>query len=128
MQKRLCVRIDQQEFHVPVYLRGDSLWFHFQGQNCEYKIPRQNSAQESLQNGADGVFRAMMPGKILKLAVQEGDTVEAGQLLVVMEAMKMEYSMAASFAGSVRALTCKEGDNVALGDVLLRVEATEASP
>ena len=62
-----------------------------------------------------------MPGKVLKVLVQPGAAVTAGQLVLVLEAMKMENEIFAPAAGSVSEVRCKEGDSVNTGDVLLVV-------
>lgn len=68
-----------------------------------------------------GEVIAPMPGKILKLSVKKGQRVEKGQLMVVMEAMKMEYSFTADFNGTVEAVDCKEGDQVVLSQRLVKI-------
>jgi glutaconyl-CoA decarboxylase len=60
-----------------------------------------------------------MPGKIWKMHVAEGDSVEEGQLVLVLEAMKMENEIFASAAGTVSQVCCKEGDSVNTGDTLV---------
>jgi len=65
---------------------------------------------------------APMPGKIVRLLVAEGDSVAAGQGLLVMEAMKMQNEMKAPKAGRVVSLTAREGATVAAGDVLAAIE------
>jgi glutaconyl-CoA decarboxylase len=60
-----------------------------------------------------------MPGKILKVMVQQGASVSAGQAIVVLEAMKMENEIFAPSAGTVTEVRCKEGDSVNTGDVLV---------
>ena len=65
---------------------------------------------------------AAMPGKIVRLLVAEGDTVAAGQGLLVVEAMKMQNEMKAPKAGCVVSLTAREGATVAAGDVLAAIE------
>jgi len=62
---------------------------------------------------------APMPGKIVKVLVQEGDPVEAGRGVLVMEAMKMENELKASRAGTVQEVRVKEGQAVEMGAVLL---------
>jgi biotin carboxyl carrier protein len=56
--------------------------------------------------------------------VAEGDTVEEGQVLGVLEAMKMELSLKAPFAGTVTTVGAAAGEQVKLGDALFVVEAT----
>ena len=63
-----------------------------------------------------------MPGKIVRLLVVEGDTVESGQGLLVMEAMKMQNEMKAPKAGRVVSISAREGATVAAGDVLAAIE------
>ena len=62
---------------------------------------------------------APMPGKILKVMVQQGASVSAGQAIVVLEAMKMENEIFAPSSGTVTEVRCKEGDSVNTGDVLV---------
>jgi glutaconyl-CoA decarboxylase len=71
--------------------------------------------------GGNGV-KAPIPGAVLSVAVKEGDTVEAGQLLMVMEAMKMENQIKSPRAGKVTQLCVKPGDAVAQGEDLAVIE------
>jgi biotin carboxyl carrier protein len=65
---------------------------------------------------------APMPGMIVRVAVQVGDTVEPGQGLVVMEAMKMENELRATSAGTVKSVLAQPGTAVEKGAVLLELE------
>jgi len=65
---------------------------------------------------------SVMPGKIVRVLVCEGDAVEAGQGLVVVEAMKMENEIAAPRAGSVNSIAVETGQTVEGGAELLRIE------
>jgi acetyl/propionyl-CoA carboxylase alpha subunit len=69
-----------------------------------------------------GTVTAPMPGTVLSVAVAEGEQVHAGQLLGVVEAMKMELALAAPFAGTVTAVAATPGAGVALGAPLFTVE------
>jgi 3-methylcrotonyl-CoA carboxylase alpha subunit/acetyl-CoA/propionyl-CoA carboxylase biotin carboxyl carrier protein len=71
----------------------------------------------------DGTLLAPMPGTLLTVDVAEGDVVEDGQRLGVLEAMKMELALTAPFAGIVRAVGAATGDQVELKQVLFEVEA-----
>ena len=66
---------------------------------------------------------APMPGLIVRVTVEVGDMVQAGQGVVVMEAMKMENELRASSSGRVRAVTVTTGMAVEKGTVLVELEA-----
>ncbi len=74
---------------------------------------------------AGGKLTADMPGKILKIPVSEGDTVEEGQTLLIQESMKMENSLKSETAGSVEKIYVQEGDQVELGDTLIDITGSE---
>jgi 3-methylcrotonyl-CoA carboxylase alpha subunit len=73
-----------------------------------------------------GNLNAPMPGKVLSFAVQVGQVVSAGQALAVLEAMKMEHTIAAPIDGTVTELLYAPGDQVNEGAPLLRLEAAVA--
>ena len=68
--------------------------------------------------------KAPMPGNILKVAVKAGDTVKEGQLLCVLEAMKMENEIYAPCAGVVSAVPVSKGSTVNTGDLLVAIGGT----
>jgi len=72
---------------------------------------------------ADGDILSPMPGKVIAVDVAEGDSVTAGQRLMVLEAMKMEHALTAPFDGIVTQLSASEGGQVQVEALLARVEA-----
>jgi 3-methylcrotonyl-CoA carboxylase alpha subunit len=64
-----------------------------------------------------------MPGKVVSFAVKAGDKVQRGQALAVMDAMKMEHTIAAPMDGVVAELLYAPGDQVAEGAELLKLVA-----
>jgi 3-methylcrotonyl-CoA carboxylase alpha subunit len=71
--------------------------------------------------GEGGRLTAPMPGKVVSFAVKAGDAVKKGQPLAVMEAMKMEHTIAAPVDGTVAELLYAPGDQVAEGAELLKL-------
>lgn len=69
-----------------------------------------------------GGVAAQLSGKVLRIEVQAGDAVEAGQLLLVLEAMKMENEINAPKAGTVKEVTVSEGAQVSEGETLVILE------
>ena len=69
----------------------------------------------------EGAITAPMPGLVLAIKVKPGDTVQAGQALLVMEAMKMENAISASYHGTVTKVYVREGDSISEGDLLVDV-------
>ena len=67
--------------------------------------------------------KSPMPGNIIRVEVKEGDQIKAGQLLVVLEAMKMENSIATDYAGIVKRLLVKEGSAVAADTPMIEIQA-----
>ncbi|MCU0268038.1 MAG: biotin/lipoyl-binding protein [Acidimicrobiales bacterium] len=72
--------------------------------------------------GAGGGPLAPVPGRVVRVATQVGDHVEAGQTLVVLEAMKVEHRIAAAEPGTVVAVLVAEGDTVEAHQLLVRLE------
>jgi 3-methylcrotonyl-CoA carboxylase alpha subunit len=70
----------------------------------------------------DSAIRAPMNGRLVAIAVEDGDTVGAGQRLAVVEAMKMEHALIAPYAGVVRDLDANVGDQVEMGERIMWVE------
>jgi propionyl-CoA carboxylase alpha chain len=69
-----------------------------------------------------GSLHAPMPGRIVKVLVGEGDEVSDGQVLIILEAMKMEHSLRAPYDGIVQSVAAASGDQVEAGQVLVVVE------
>lgn len=68
-----------------------------------------------------------MPGKVVKLLVNDGDRVEVGQGLVIVEAMKMEHEIKSTIEATVKKVNFSAGDLVNLGDVIIELEPAAKS-
>lgn len=113
------VRIDDR--NAKTDLRGDGVSIHADGTAWDFRFatpPSADAAAHHGHGGADGRILSPMPGKIVKIAVSDGDDVAMHDLLVVLEAMKMEHRIEAPADGKVGAIHVREGDIVG-GDALL---------
>ena len=95
--------------------------------DVEVLDPLEHLARKSHGAGAGGAAQATayMPGRVTKILVAEGDEVEAGQGILVLEAMKMENEIQAESAGVVKRLLVEEGQAVEGGDPLFEIGPAE---
>lgn len=120
--KRYEIDYQGRRMRVPAVKAQGKLWFHWRGETHSVDVggsSRRGGADKG--KGQPGVITAPMPGKITRVAVQKGEMVSKGQALVVMEAMKMEYTLEADLDGKVGEVNVETGMQVALGAVLVRV-------
>ena len=96
---------------------GDVWWVHLDGHVfCIEKTEPGSNSDDS-----EGGMVAPMPGKILEVLVEQGQSVASGDLLLVMEAMKMEHRIVANVDGVIAMMNLQEGDQVQQGDVLVEI-------
>ena len=81
----------------------------------------QNAKTAPVSSAAVSKIEAPLPGIILSVDVKEGDTVKAGDKLMVMEAMKMENAILAETNGVVKSIKVKIQDSVLQGDILAEI-------
>lgn len=77
--------------------------------------------QKQAVNNA-GAIVAPMPGTVIRIEKKTGDVVKAGELVLILEAMKMENEILAPVDGTLTAMNCTEGGTVSGGDVLFEVK------
>lgn len=120
-----------EEVHRVVVRRGASrglytLWLDGHRFDVEALDERARTIRELSGNAAGpsgpAPLKAPMPGLIVRVNVQAGDSVQAGQGLVVMEAMKMENELRATAAGKVRTVLATPGTAVEKGALLIELE------
>ncbi len=78
-------------------------------------------ARPAAPGAAQDALQAPLPGRVVKVAVHEGEAVDAGQLLLVLEAMKMEHTIMAPRRGVVAGVRCASGDHVPAGAALVEL-------
>ncbi len=126
--KRLSLELNGKTHFLWAERIQGRLWVHFQGRT--FSVPDQEVRKSKGGKLADSAHRgqvtAPMPGKITKVLARQGIRVRRGEALVVMEAMKMEYTLDAGGDATVEEVTCKTGDQVRLGQVLVRLNLAES--
>jgi 3-methylcrotonyl-CoA carboxylase alpha subunit len=111
------------DVHAVVHIyRQDDLAHVFTAQGATQIIAIDALAHAGEAQGDTGRLTAPMPGKVVSFSVKAGDMVKKGQALAVMDAMKMEHTIAAPVDGKVAELLYAPGDQVVEGAELLRLE------
>ena len=120
--QKVVIKTADQRLTLNVYPQADQLYlFNQHGRSTITLIDRLAHAGEVASEG--GRLTAPMPGKVVSFAVKAGDKVTKGQALAVMEAMKMEHTIAAPQDGIVQELMFAPGDQVTEGSELLKLVA-----
>lgn len=103
---------------------ADKLWVHLNGQTFSLPLHPETAttaaaAKASVETNA--IVRAPMPASVINVKCKLKDRVQTGDLLCVLEAMKMEYQLLAPHDGKINKIYCRAGSRVALGDPLIEV-------
>jgi acetyl-CoA/propionyl-CoA carboxylase, biotin carboxylase, biotin carboxyl carrier protein len=107
---------------VPVVMAGGS-WLHIEGTTYELtEAPPERRDADA--HAHDGEINSPMPGSVVAVTAQAGTSVRDGEVLVVVEAMKMEHSLTSPFDGEVDEVAVRIGDRVAAGQLLVTVRST----
>ncbi len=128
MAKKYSVLHQGSELNGLIEKIKGQLWVHLNGETFAYtpKKPSWESLGKSAESHGN-LITAPMPGKIKKVNFLDGQSIKSGEVGIVMEAMKMEYSLKAKIDGQVKKILCSVGDQVTLGQTLVQLENTEES-
>jgi acetyl/propionyl-CoA carboxylase alpha subunit len=99
---------------------GDTRWIFLDGHVFTFEV-EETATRRRRTSGHAGTLTAPMPATVRKVVVGPGDTVHSGDILVVLEAMKMELPVRANADGVVKAVNCREGDMVKAGQELVEM-------
>jgi biotin carboxyl carrier protein len=119
------VLLGTKSFTVSVARRGSEMevWAGGRRHLLALSDPRDHAGKNSRVSAAGPVeIRAQMPGKVIKLLIEQGASVQAGQGVIIVEAMKMQNEMKSPKDGSVRKIHVSEGGTVAAGETLMIIE------
>jgi len=121
------VIIDGEELEVDVEIEGEIYRATVEGHTFEFIISDSKSSPLRKRGGRGGRKRsgtvsASMPGKVVTVEVKVGDTVEEGETILILEAMKMQNEVTAPISGTVTAVHCEDGVNVEANVPLVVIE------
>jgi len=124
--EQLNVVLDGQNFTAGFAVDGPDVRISLQGKSHRFSKPPLPNVDDPGPGGADAgaSLTAPMPGTVVKVLVREGDEVDEGQVILVLEAMKMEQPVTAPHAGRVASLPHPEGALVPGGAVLAEIAQT----
>lgn len=118
--------VDNRTYEADLVVSEEAIEVHIRGDMYPLKvINEQRKALRRAGEIAEGgkqLLTAPMPGKVIKILVDEGEEVGAQQGLIIIEAMKMENEFKSSAPGKVKEVFISEGDVVDSGDKLLLIE------
>ena len=109
----------ERRWRVAVAGTGDTQWVFVNGQVATVEAPKPGHRRSQ---GGDGGVMSPMPATVVAIHVTPGQTVAAGDTVIVLEAMKMELPIRAPRDGVVKTVACAKGDLVPPGVNLLEFE------
>ncbi len=106
--------------YVPPYAPGSSVTFAAPTASAPVIAPKPNGEASNVDE--DKVCRSPIAGIVIKVNIQEGQQIQANDLMMVLEAMKMETNVTAPVAGKVKKINVNPGDGVQVGQILVECE------
>jgi biotin carboxyl carrier protein len=102
----------------------DKIWIHVNGETLVFDAETSGRRRGRVagKDAKSNTILSPMPGKITKLFKKLGDPVSVGESVLVMEAMKMEYTLKSNVAGTIKKVAFKELDQVVLGALIVEIE------
>ena len=130
--KKRKVKVDGEEYEVElekqegvwnVTIEGKSFSIEIEGgsvgDSAGSKRKKKGRGKKS------GTISSTIPGKIVSIAVEEGDKVGEGDVVMILEAMKMQNEIQAPLSGTVTAVNCKPGDSIEANSPLIIIQPEE---
>ncbi|DAC31945.1 MAG TPA: biotin/lipoyl-binding protein [Candidatus Poseidoniaceae archaeon] len=125
------VIVDGVELEVEVEISDDGNWLaSVEGRTFKIELPDSGPVvkKKRLAGGKkkkSGTVSANIPGKIVTIEVEMGQRVEEGQVILILEAMKMQNEIQAPVTGTVTAVNCEEGQSIEANVPLVVIEPVE---
>jgi acetyl/propionyl-CoA carboxylase alpha subunit len=127
MPPHFVLEVDGLRQNVLAISSGDRTWVQTSDRTLSLSWVDPMPATSS-EDSAAGSLRAPMPGKIIQVFVSDGDTVQTGDTLMILEAMKMEHRISAPYSGQVERINYATGDAVQADEILLALVPLDKPP
>ena len=130
MTENRKVIVDGQEFEVEVEVENGKWLATVEGRTFEIEIPNSGPVVKKRRTAGgkkkkSGTVSANIPGKIVTIEVSEGQEVTEGQVILILEAMKMQNEIQAPVNGKVVSVNCEEGQSIEANVPLVVIEPNE---
>ena len=128
MSEKRTVKVNGEEFEVEINLNEDGTYdATVEGQTFTIGVPNAQAAPRARRGGGakkkkSGTVSANIPGKVVTVEVNEGDVVKEGQVILILEAMKMQNEIQAPVNGTVISVACEEGQAIEANVPLVIIE------
>lgn len=119
-----------QEYHRAKYLDATTNKMKLVIDNAPMTIKMHTDLDEIVYKNTGGpaaadsesTLQSQIPGKVISIAVTEGDSINQGDTVCVLESMKMQVSVKAQKSGTIKSIKVKDGASVAKGDIIAEIE------
>ena len=128
MGEKRTVKVNGEEFEVDIELNEDGTYqATVEGQSFLIEVPNAQAAPRARRGGGgkkkkSGTVSTNIPGKVVTVEVKEGDVVKEGQVILILEAMKMQNEIQAPVDGTVINVACEEGQAIEANVPLVVIE------
>ena len=130
--KKRKVKVDGEEYEVELE-KQNGLWnVTIEGKSFNIEIEGSSVGDTSVskrkranRGKKSGTISSTIPGKIVSISAKEGQMVSEGDVVMILEAMKMQNEIQAALSGTVTAINCKPGDSVEANSPLIIIQPEE---
>ena len=128
MSEKRKVTVNGEEYEVDILFENGKWEVSIDGTVYDVEIDQESSRgkrkkRDSNRGGpSSGPISSAIPGKIVSVLVSEGDNVDVGSVVIVLEAMKMQNEIKAGIDGRVKKIMCKPGERIEANVPLMEIE------
>ena len=134
MSEKRKVTVDGEEFEVEIS-PGEGVWevsiegrtYSVEVEGAKRSTKRKKRVARSTGASGSGIISSAIPGKIVAIMTAEGENVEEGSVVIVLEAMKMQNEITAPISGTVESINCEEGQSIEANVPLVIIKPDEES-